>query len=85
MVETSGMVLRTFYRVPKHISRSNQKFQNQLPTTDPTILVGGSGDYLLYKKQYTPFERDHLDGKSLIIMYHQTFVLLDQGDPFQEG
>ena len=37
MVETSGMVLRTFYRVPKHISRSNQKFQNQLPTTDPTI------------------------------------------------
>ena len=40
MVETSGMVLRTFYRVPKHISRSNQKFQNQLPATDPTIVNG---------------------------------------------
>ena len=37
MVETSGMVLWTFYRVPEHISRSNLKFQTQLPTADPTI------------------------------------------------
>eukprot|EP00116_Pleurobrachia_bachei_P012273 sb/3472535/ len=37
VVETCGMVLLTFYRVPKHISRSNSKFQTQLPTADPTI------------------------------------------------
>eukprot|EP00116_Pleurobrachia_bachei_P017970 sb/3478232/ len=31
------MVCSTFYTVPKHISRSNLKFQTQLPTADPTI------------------------------------------------
>eukprot|EP00116_Pleurobrachia_bachei_P001776 sb/3462038/ len=31
-----GMVRLTFYRVPKHISRSNLKFKTQLPTTDTT-------------------------------------------------
>ena len=38
MVETCGMALWTFYRVPKHISWSNSKFQTQLPTADPITL-----------------------------------------------
>eukprot|EP00116_Pleurobrachia_bachei_P014693 sb/3474955/ len=36
------MALWTFYRVPKHISRSNSKFQSQLPTADPTSVRGGA-------------------------------------------
>eukprot|EP00116_Pleurobrachia_bachei_P001462 sb/3461724/ len=38
-VENCGMSLWTFYRVPKHISWSNSKFQTQLPTADPTSTI----------------------------------------------
>ena len=47
------MVLWTFYRVPKHISRSNLKFQTLLPTADPTNLLEAQ-----YKREEEERERD---------------------------
>eukprot|EP00116_Pleurobrachia_bachei_P013475 sb/3473737/ len=43
------MSLWTFYRVPKHISWSNSKFQTQLPTADPTMR--SHGDIIGYSRQ----------------------------------
>eukprot|EP00116_Pleurobrachia_bachei_P011038 sb/3471300/ len=51
------MVRSTFYKVPKHISRSNLKFQTQLPTADPTISLSLS--FLSHK----PFSMKSLDKK----------------------
>eukprot|EP00116_Pleurobrachia_bachei_P018441 sb/3478703/ len=69
------MVRSTFYKVPKHISRSNLKFQTQLPTTDPTTHL-----HFRCYPELTQFYPKHPDIDDVTLEFDQQNLVMWGGD-----